>query len=282
VEGRRFDPAPGHRHEKPQPDGLRLLALRRPYPATVPFTLSHPAAVVLLRGTGLPVAAMVVGSMAPDVPMFVRIPGAYAVTHSWWGVVTVDVALSVIGLLVWFGLVRDALVDLSPGAVRSRLHPRARYSSRQWSLVPLAVVLGSASHVAWDDFTHRGRWGVRQIGWLHETHGALFGFKWAQYASGVIGLLVVAIWAIAALRRLEPRPRGVGVTALGTRTLVAVLVTTAVVTFAAALSRESHGLVPMAFRGAVWGTVTLTVGLLILATAWRVLARGLRLESSAW
>jgi hypothetical protein len=36
----------------------------------MPFTLSHPAAVLPLAGTGFPVAALVAGSMAPDVPMF--------------------------------------------------------------------------------------------------------------------------------------------------------------------------------------------------------------------
>jgi hypothetical protein len=36
----------------------------------VPLTLSHPAAALPLRRLGLPTAALVAGSMAPDVPLF--------------------------------------------------------------------------------------------------------------------------------------------------------------------------------------------------------------------
>jgi hypothetical protein len=36
----------------------------------VPYTLSHPAAVLALGRTRLPMAAMVFGSVVPDFPMF--------------------------------------------------------------------------------------------------------------------------------------------------------------------------------------------------------------------
>jgi hypothetical protein len=249
----------------------------------VPFTLSHPAAVLLLRGTRLPVTAMVAGSMAPDVPMFVPIPGSYGVTHSWVGVVTVDLLISVVAVGLWLGVMREALVDLAPAAVRDRLEPWAGYDARQWALVPLAAVLGSASHVLWDAFTHRARWGVREITWLHEVHGGLVGFKWAQYASGVLGLLVVGAWALTTLRRLAVQPRSPRVPELCTRALAAVLGATALVGAVAALSAASPGLVPMAFRAAVLGTITLAVGLVALAVCWQVLARrGLRTGTRSW
>ena len=249
----------------------------------MPFTLSHPAAALLFRGSGLPIAAVVAGSMAPDVPMFVPIPGSYGVTHSWLGVVTVDLAFSLLAVALWLVLMRDALVDMAPGGVRTRLAPRARYSARQWALVPVAAVLGSASHVVWDAFTHRGRWGVREIAWLHEVHGGLVGFKWAQYASGVLGLLLVAAWAVVALRGLAPTPRAIQVPELGTRALVALMVVVAAVSGIAALTAVSGGFIAMAFRAAVLGTVALAVGLLGLTTAWQVLARrGLRIDSTAW
>ena len=166
----------------------------------MPFTLSHPAAVLLLGRTGLPVGAMVAGSMVPDAPMFVPVPGAYAVTHSLVGVVTVDVVLGVLGLAIWFGLIRDALVDVAPAAVRERLAATARYSRTQWLLVPAGVALGALSHVVWDAFTHPNRWGAQNVGWLHEMHGGLIGSAWAQYLSGALGVVVVGAWAVGSLR----------------------------------------------------------------------------------
>ncbi|MFJ2778051.1 MULTISPECIES: DUF4184 family protein [unclassified Kitasatospora] len=70
----------------------------------MPFTLSHPAAVLpLLRVAGergpLVASALVAGSMAPDVPFFAEslFPGVYGrgrLTHRWWAVPTVDVAIA--------------------------------------------------------------------------------------------------------------------------------------------------------------------------------------------
>jgi hypothetical protein len=239
----------------------------------VPFTLSHPAAVLLVRRTGLPVAAMVSGSMAPDVPMFVRVPGWYAVTHSLLGVVTVDVVLGVLGVVVWFGLVRDALVDVAPATVRERLAATARYSRRQWVLVPAAVAIGALTHVVWDMFTHPRRWGEEHVEWLRAAHGGLPGSAWAQYVSGALGLVLVGAWAVGSLRKRSRRARPARVPELGVKALAVVLLTTAAFTGIASLTDPPDGLHAIAFRGAVLGTVTLVFGLLALAVVWQMRAR---------
>jgi hypothetical protein len=46
------------------------------------MTLAHPVAVLPLRRFGLPMAAMVIGSMVPDVPLFLRWSSGYQVSHS--------------------------------------------------------------------------------------------------------------------------------------------------------------------------------------------------------
>lgn len=244
-----------------------------PSTGPVPFTLSHPAAVMLLGRTGLPVAAMVAGSMAPDVPMFVRVPGAYAVTHSLLGVVTVDVVMGVLGVVVWFAVVRDVLVDVAPSVVRERLAATARYSREQWLLVPAAVVVGASTHVAWDLFTHPRRWGSEHVGWLRETHYGLAGSAWAQHVSGALGLVLVGAWAVGSLRGRPRRTRLPHVPELGLTALEVVLVTTVAVTVVVSLRAASGGLHAVALRGAVWGTIVLAVGVLALAVVWQVRAR---------
>lgn len=239
----------------------------------MPFTLSHPAAVLLVSRTGLPVAAMVAGSMAPDVPMFVRVPGAYAVTHSLLGVVTVDVVLGVLGVVVWFGLVRDALVDVTPAIVRERLDATAGYSRKQWSRVPAAVAIGALTHVVWDMFTHPRRWGEEHLVWLRAMHGGLSGSTWAQYVSGVLGLVLVGTWAVGALRSRTRGTRPPRVPEFGVEALAAALLTAAALTGVASLTGASHGPHAMAFRGAVVGTIALVVSLLVLAVVWKMRAR---------
>ena len=239
----------------------------------MPFTLSHPAAVLLFGRTGLPIAAMVAGSMAPDVPMFVPVPGAYGVTHSLLGVATVDVVFGTLGVVVWFSLVRDALVDVAPALVRERLAETARYSREQWFLVPLAVAMGALTHLVWDMFTHPDRWGAEHVPWLGETHVGLLGSAWAQYLSGALGFVVTAAWTVASLRARTRRTRASRVPELGVTSLAFVLLATAAIAGASAFTRAADGLHAVAFRGAVLGTIVLVIGVLALAAVWKVRAR---------
>jgi hypothetical protein len=239
----------------------------------VPFTLSHPAAVLPLARSGLPVAAMVAGSIAPDVPMFLHGRIGYSLTHSLVGVVTVDLLLSLTGLAVWVLVVRDALVDTAPPAVRDRLGPRARYTARQWALAPLAAVVGSLTHVCWDEFTHPGRWGAMHIAWLHDQHAGVAGSHWAQIVSTALGLAVVVSWGLVAIGTPRRRPRPPRVPTLAGRSAPAVVVAAAVVGGVAALRATPEGFHAVAFAGAVVGTTTLVCCLLAVALAWQLLSR---------
>ena len=245
-----------------------------PYAALVPFTLAHPAAVLLLRRTRLPVAAMVAGSMAPDVPVFLNAYGRpYDFTHSLPGVLTLDLAVGVVAVAVWFSFLRDPIVDVLPAAVREHLAPRVRYRREQWTLVVPAVLLGSTTHVLWDLFTHEDRWGVREIGWLHEQQGRLIGFQWAQFGSSILGLTVCALWALAVLRGRTRQPHPVLVPALGVRALVVLAVLTATSGIAAGLNAPEPGLGMLVSQTAVVETIVGAFGVLALATTWNLLNR---------
>ncbi|RNL60407.1 DUF4184 family protein [Nocardioides marmoriginsengisoli] len=235
----------------------------------MPFTLSHPAAILLLRGTPLPVAAMVAGSMAPDAPMFLRLRGAYDVTHSLFGVLTVDLALSVVAVLFWFRMLRDPLVDLVP-AIRERLEPTVRYSSRQWALVVPAAVLGSLTHLAWDSFTHHGRWGAERVPLLRDSIAGHYGSEWAQYGSSVLGLLVVAGWGLLAVRARPRTPRPATVPGLGLPAVGAVLVLTVGSGVTAAITTAAPGIRMWLGQAAVVGTIIGAFCLLVVACVWRV------------
>lgn len=238
----------------------------------MPFTLAHPAAVLLLRRTPFPVAAMVAGSMAPDVPMFVQLRGFYDLTHSLFGVLTVDLAMSVFAVVFWFALLRDPLVDISPAPVRERLEPTARYGPAQWKLVVPATILGSLTHIVWDAFTHHGRWGVRAVDWLGQLHHGHYGSEWAQYTSSVFGLTIVGAWGLVGLRARARRPRPVTVPALGTRASVLVAALTLFSGVAAAITTAAPGLRYWLAQAAVVGTIIMGFAFLVVAGLWQVLS----------
>jgi hypothetical protein len=234
----------------------------------VPMTLSHPAAVLPLRRLGLPMSVMVVASMVPDVPLFLRSTDGYEATHRVVGVPTIDVALTALVVAAWFLLVRDALVDLAPDALRRRLPPRSRLDRRQILLAPAAAVVGAGTHVAWDSFTHPGRWGVRHVTWLQAEHAGLAGSTWAQYVSGVVGLAIVVLTAIAYLRAAPPTDPARPGRRLPAASLPLVVGAAGAAGLVAAARHASSGLVTMAFDGVIVGGIALVVGLVALGVAW--------------
>ena len=191
----------------------------------MPFTPSHAiVALPFARGPLLP-AAVAVGAMTPDLPLFVRAsPLTYGMTHSFaWLPATVFFALAL--LIVWRGVLRPAARDLSPawlavrlpagweaGAVPSALgvfamRGRGRPSLPGAALVVVALVIGVATHINHLGLVHaRGRVGTDILPVLDAMWGPLAGYKWWQYGSSAGGLLVLAICALAWLRRARITP----------------------------------------------------------------------------
>jgi hypothetical protein len=186
----------------------------------MPFTPSHAIVALPFVVTPIAPAAVAVGAMAPDLPLFVRgTPLTYAMTHSYgWMPVTVVVALVL--LLVWRMVLRPAATELSPDWLARRLPPRWRSGAGDgwretfalrtdparpsgWGVVLLLVglAIGVASHILWDSFSHEGRTGVTWLPVLDAAWGPLLGYKWVQYGSGAIGLVVLAVAAVLWLRR---------------------------------------------------------------------------------
>lgn len=185
----------------------------------MPFTPSHAVVALPFIRTPLVPAAIAVGAMTPDLPLFLRGFGvSYSFTHTVGNVVWT--ALIGFGLfLLWRVVLRPAVPELTPVALSRRLptewtdagmsalrHAVGVEQRRGYPvLLALSLVLGVLSHIAWDLFTHEGRGGVQLIPALAAMWGPLPGYKWLQHGSSVIGLVVIAIWALVRLRRSTPR-----------------------------------------------------------------------------
>lgn len=190
----------------------------------MPFTLSHAAAALpALRrdGTarwGLLPSALVAGSFAPDITYFADtvIPGAMRFgdfTHTFLGVVTVNVLIAAALVAVW-GLLREPLVALLPVRVQGRVHTFVR--GQRWtreSFGPSArlrfagsAALGAATHVVWDAFTHHSRWGTELLPVLNRSAGGFPLYQFAQYASSAVALAVLVRFVVTGLRRTAADP----------------------------------------------------------------------------
>lgn len=189
----------------------------------MPVTFAHPLAVAPLARTGLPLGALVIGTVVPDLPLFARaIPGLdvltllvdgptlptmldqYEFLHSLTGLLTVNVFIGLIVLALWWLLLHPAYRDALPKPLRDRTNA-APTGVRPWLLALPALLIGSLTHLAWDQLTDEGAVISQRIGVLQ---GSIAGFPYSlllQYASSLLGALGVVAWLWLRVSRRDAR-----------------------------------------------------------------------------
>jgi hypothetical protein len=173
----------------------------------VPFTLCHPAAVLPLARRPLVPSALVAGSVAPDVFWFVpRLPGVgLTMTHEFASVLWLDPLLALGLLAVFHVLLKRPLLALAPKPLAERL-PR-HFSWKRPGWIALSLMLGAATHVGWDAFTHKDS-GLPFLR-IPLVTGVDVG-RLIQLVSTIAGAAVLAWWLRNWYRRapLTPAPKG--------------------------------------------------------------------------
>ncbi len=191
----------------------------------MPFTPSHAVVALPFARTPLLPAAVAIGAMTPDLPLFVRgTPLTYELTHTNV-TITMVVALALLGL--WYLVLRPAIRELSPAwlarrlpeewdavglaALRTLRAPRPGARHAVWRetavfapLLAVSLLLGVVSHIVWDAFTHEGRWGLDVLPALTVPWGPMPGYKWLQHGSSVLGLAIIAVFGVVWVARRRP------------------------------------------------------------------------------
>jgi hypothetical protein len=222
----------------------------------------------------VPASALVVGSITPDLPYYLPFPPGL-VTHTALAVVTTDLALGGVAWVVWHAVLAAPALAVAPAGLRSRLDGVALGLRRRLSsaaavgAAALALVVGAATHVLWDEFTHARRWGEQHIPALREVYGPLHGWAWLQQASGVLGAAVLLAWFVRWWRRTPARGDRSRDTAVWPWAVV--IGAGLVVGGIAALAAPRLG--SAAFQGATWGGGAAMTAALVLATGWHLRRR---------
>ncbi|WP_193241938.1 DUF4184 family protein [Streptomyces phaeolivaceus] len=217
----------------------------------MPFTLSHPAAVLPLMRRPFSRAALVTGAVAPDMPCFVVTTGLPVSAQSWYepfvnattshtalGAVTVTLPYA---LALW-GLCRAGhrpLASLLPVPVTpsTLTPPPARTVGtliRRAGWIALSALIGIATHLLWDAFTHHDGFVVTHAPWL--TSPLVGGLTWAralQHPSTIGGLAATTVYTWRRRARLRT---GEGGTKTGGTTRRLVLLAMALVTVVGAVA----------------------------------------------
>lgn len=256
----------------------------------MPFTPTHLLAVLpLRRWPALPFAALAIGSTVPDLCLYLpfRVEGLYRDAHSLHGPATVNLAAGAVLYLLWRLLLDKPLRDLLPAAVRRRIAPTAplRVTLAGAVAVVVALVLGAATHVFWDTFTHAHRWGVDAFPQIFYAEIGVPGdrkvplYKLIQHGSSVVGLPLLALWAVSVLGRTRPGDPTADPTLAPTvrhATWVVLLLLAGAAAVNVGLTTDAS----LAWRLhhlATRGGAALAAGLLIYAVCWRVMQSRSRL-----
>ena len=80
---------------------------------------------------------------------------------------------------------------------------------RRFNAILASVLLGIATHVIWDWFTHTHTWVYEHWAWLRETVDMPFVGPWShskilQHASTLAGVIALAIWFVIWYREAKP------------------------------------------------------------------------------
>jgi hypothetical protein len=256
----------------------------------MPFTASHPAAVLPFLRIGLVPSALVIGSMAPDVPYFVPLPIGREFSHSFAGTITIDLYLGLALFAAWQAVLAAAVLAIAPPGLRRRLGPQhpagLRHhlaTARGLGLVVVSLIVGGVTHIVWDAFTHSGAWGTEHLPFLQAMYGPRPLYRWAQYASGLAGAVAILATAARWWRTTPPRtgPDEVRRPVAGRRLA---LLTWAAFASTAAVTAVVNAAGPLtspwgadygaaAFRGVTRGGVAGGAVLLVFALAWAVHSR---------
>ena len=172
----------------------------------MPFTPAHVAAVLPFRRSRLIWSALVVGAMSPDFEYFLRMSPQDRYGHTLAGVFFFTLPVGLITLWLFHAYVKAPFVELMPDRLERRLAPCAgkfRFGgASRFVLIVASLLVGIATHLIWDSFTHGNTWTTRHWAALGDRVQVLdIGFvplyKLLQQVSTVVGLAILLVWLVA-------------------------------------------------------------------------------------
>ncbi|MCC9137805.1 DUF4184 family protein [Pontibacter silvestris] len=178
----------------------------------MPFTFSHPA--IVLPGYYFPkkwrsLTGLIVGSVTPDFEMFLRMEAKNAFSHSWHSIFWFNLPLAIVLAFLFHLAVRNPLIDHLPAFLRQRLLPFksfdwSGYFKRHYGIIVLSIIVGAASHIFWDSFTHAYgifiRWFPALAQKVSVGNFTMPLFSFLQFAFSALGALII-LYAILKLPR---------------------------------------------------------------------------------
>src|SRR5688572_11820702 len=174
----------------------------------MPFTAAHPAIILpFIRSRYFSATGLIIGSMSPDFEYFFKMSVDSIYSHSRAGLFYFDLPVTIILSIVFHQLVKTNLIQNLPLFFQKRCQETLQfrfleYLKSKWWIFLYSSLIGAASHLFWDSFTHNGRFITRQLSSVYENTSVPFDgvnyplFYVLQQVSTAIGLIIVLLYIV--------------------------------------------------------------------------------------
>jgi hypothetical protein len=153
---------------------------------------------------------MIIGAMAPDFPYFILLSHATIYGHTLRGVFQFCLPSSLLVLWLYHRVFKKPLLALAPDHLARRISEQdLRFSfwpASRLAWLAVSVVIGSFTHILWDDFTHeRGLFVTMapELRLYFGPHMPLFAIL--QLGSTVVGAGLLTWAYLRWVRRVSPK-----------------------------------------------------------------------------
>ncbi len=174
----------------------------------MPFTAGHPAIILpFIRARYLSATGLIVGSLSPDFEYFFKMSVNGVHSHTKAGLFYFDLPVTIVLSLLFHQLAKGNLIANSPPFLQRRFQDTLHfnflnYLKANWGIFLLSALLGAASHIFWDSFTHNNRFFVRQFSEIYQHTSVPFKganyplFYVLQQVSTAVGMTIVTLYII--------------------------------------------------------------------------------------
>jgi hypothetical protein len=146
--------------------------------------------------------------MIPDFEYFLRLNTTSIYSHTWLGLFWFDLPLGFLVYLVYERFVQDVLIDNLPVYLNRRFSFARNTEGRLKAPLPVlmgSLLIGAASHLFWDGFTHWRGIFVPIFPflehWITIGHTLVKVQVILQHMSSVAGLIIISVF----VARMKPR-----------------------------------------------------------------------------
>lgn len=143
--------------------------------------------------------------MTPDFEYFLRMKVESTISHTLFGLFVFNLPLAILVSIIFHQIVKKELIVNLPYFFQSRLElvkdsDWILYLKDNILIVSVSVIIGAASHLFWDAFTHKTGYFVENIGFLQSTISGFPVYKIMQHFSTLLGLTFIAyvFWKLPA------------------------------------------------------------------------------------